>query len=254
MIRFFLLFATKVTKPSEENYYEMNTYTQNKSIKSWAAEDRPREKLAIKGPRALSNAELIAILIGSGNHKQSAVELSQDILNLANNNLAELSRFSIKDLTKFNGIGEAKAISIASALEIGRRRMIAKAADKVTVKSSRDSFSAIKGYFMDLNHEEFWVFLLNRGNQITHHHLISKGGVAGTVVDIKLIFKYAIDHLASGIIVAHNHPSGSTKPSKQDNVITQKIKEAGKILDVLLVDHLILAENRYYSYSDSGAL
>ena len=232
----------------------MDTYAQNKSIKTWAVEDRPREKLAIKGARALSNAELIAILISSGNHNQSAVELSQDILNIANNNLAELSRLSIKDLMKFNGIGEAKAISIASALEIGRRRAIEKATDKVTVKSSRDSYNAIKGYFMDLNHEEFWVFLLNRGNQITHHHLISKGGVAGTVVDIKLIFKYAIDHLASGIIVAHNHPSGRTLPSVQDNKITTKIKDAGQLLNVLLVDHLILAENDYYSYSDAGAL
>lgn len=232
----------------------MNTYTPHRSIKTWAVEDRPREKLAIKGPRALSNAELIAILISSGNSKQSAVELAQDILNLAKNNLTELSRFSIKDLMKFNGIGEAKAITIASALEIGRRRAITKAAEKVTVRSSHDSFDAIKGYFMDLNHEEFWLFLLNRGNQITHHHLISKGGVAGTVVDIKLIFKYAIDHLASGIIVAHNHPSGQTKPSGQDNQITQKIKEAGKVLDVLLVDHLILSGNGYYSYSDSGAL
>ncbi len=232
----------------------MNNYAPNRSIKTWAVEDRPREKLATKGPRALSNAELIAILISSGNSKQSAVELAQDILNLANNNLTELSRFTIKDLMKFNGIGEAKAISIASALEIGRRRAITKAAEKVKVRSSQDSFDAIKGYFMDLNHEEFWLFLLNRGNQITHHHLVSKGGVAGTVVDIKLIFKYAIDHLASGIIVAHNHPSGQTKPSAQDNQITKKIKDAGKILDVLLVDHLVLAGNGYYSYSDAGAL
>ncbi|HHB78167.1 MAG TPA: DNA repair protein RadC [Saprospiraceae bacterium] len=226
-------------------------YSSNKPIKTWAAEDRPREKLAAKGPRALTNAELIAILIGSGNFNQTAVELAQDILAKANNNLAHLSRFSLQDLMKFKGIGEAKAITIASALEIGRRRLISHPSDKVTVRSSRDSFEAIKGYFFDLNHEEFWIFLLNRGNQITHHHLISKGGVAGTVVDIKLIFKYALDHLASGLIIAHNHPSGSTKPSKSDQIITNKVKEAGKLLDINLLDHLILAGNQYYSFSDS---
>ncbi len=232
----------------------MNHYSQKKSIKAWAVEDRPREKLATKGPRALSDAELIAILIGSGNRHQSAVDLAKDILHKANNNLGELSRYSIKDLMKFPGIGEAKAITIASALEIGRRRIIAKAADKITIKSSRDSFEAIKGYFFDLSHEEFWIFLLNRGNQITHHFLISQGGVAGTVVDVKIIFKHAIDHLASGILVAHNHPSGRSKPSGSDQQITTKIRDAGKIMDVQLVDHIILAENDYYSFSDSGGI
>lgn len=231
----------------------MSDYTQ-KSIKTWAVEDRPREKLATKGPRALSNAELIAILIGSGNRHQSAVDLAKDILEKANNNLADLGRFYIQDFMKFPGIGEAKAISIAAALEIGRRRMTSKASDKITIRSSRDSFEAIKGYFWDLNHEEFWVFLLNRGNQITHHFLISKGGVAGTVVDVKIIFKYAIDHLASGILVAHNHPSGRPKPSGSDQKITDRIKDAGKIMDVQLVDHIILAGNEYFSFSDSGLL
>lgn len=227
---------------------------EKKSIKAWAVEDRPREKLTTKGPRALSNAELIAILIGSGNRKQSAVDLSKAILAEADDDLATLSRNTIQDLTKFAGIGEAKAVSIVAALEIGRRRLISKAEERVTIRSSKDSFNAIQGYFMDLTHEEFWVFLLNQGNQIIHHRLISKGGVAGTVVDVKLIFKYALDHLATGILIAHNHPSGRTKPSTLDNQITQKIKEAGKLLDVQLVDHLVIADTQYYSYADNGLI
>ncbi len=231
----------------------MKTYT-HQSIKQWAVEDRPREKLSIKGPKSLSNAELIAILIGSGNRKQSAVGLAKDILHQAENDFGTLGRYSIKDLIKFPGIGEAKAVTIAAALEIGRRRLIARADEKVIVRSSKDSFEAIKGYFFDLNHEEFWVFLLNRANKITHHHQLSVGGTAGTVVDIKLVFKYAVDHLAAGIIVAHNHPSGQLRPSELDKKITKKLKEAGKIMDVLLVDHLIIADNGYYSFSDQGML
>ncbi len=231
----------------------MKTYA-NQPINQWALEDRPREKLNQKGPKSLSNSELIAILIGSGNRKQSAVDLAKDILHQAGNDFGTLGRYSIKDLIKFPGIGEAKAITIAAALEIGRRRLIARADDKVIVRTSKDTFEAIKGYFFDLNHEEFWVFLLNRANKITHHHQLSIGGMAGTVVDIKLIFKYAVDHLASSIIVAHNHPSGQLRPSELDKKITKKIREAGKIMDVHLIDHLIIADNGFYSFADQGML
>lgn len=222
------------------------------NILSWAEEDRPREKLMMKGKAALSDAELIAILIGSGSRDLSAVDLSKLILQSVNNNLNELAKLSINDLIKFKGIGDAKAISIASALELGRRRKDSEVTKKAKVSSSSDAYEAIRPHLMDLSHEQFWVLLLNRANEIIRPQQISIGGVAGTVVDPKIIFKAAIEHLASSIILVHNHPSGNLTPSQADKDLTKKVKESGKMLDIPVLDHLIFSDNGYFSFADEG--
>ena len=224
------------------------------NILSWAEEDRPREKLMLKGKAALSDAELIAILIGSGTRELSAVDLSKLILQSVNNNLHELAKLSLKDLIKFKGIGEAKAISIAAALELGRRRKESEVIKKQKVGSSADAYDAIRPHLMDLSHEQFWVLLLNRANEIIRPVQISVGGVAGTIADPKMIFKSAIENLASAIILVHNHPSGNLTPSQADKDLTKKVKESGRLLDIPILDHLIFGDNGYFSFADEELL
>jgi len=224
------------------------------NIKSWSPEDRPREKLLLKGTSALSDAELVAILIGSGTPKMSAVELSKKILLQGNNNLNELARLSIKDLMKIKGIGEAKAITIVAALELGRRRKEQDPEEKPKITSSKDAFDLLKGDMMDLPKEEFWVLLMNRANRVTKKKRVSEGGVSGTVADPKIIYKLALEELASGIIVAHNHPSGNLQASQSDIDLTRKLKEAGKFLEIQLLDHIIIANQKYLSFADEGMM
>lgn len=225
-----------------------------RDIKSWAVEDRPREKLLLKGKSALSDAELIAILLGTGTTTLSAVDLAKQILQTSNYNLHELARITVKDLMKIKGIGEAKAVTIAAALELGRRRKDSEPDEKPRITSSADVFDNIKAELMDIPHEEFWVLLLNRANRVTKKKQISLGGVAGTVADPKIIFKLALEELASGIILAHNHPSGNLTASQADIDLTKKLKEAGKLLDIQVLDHLIIAGKKYLSFADEGLL
>jgi DNA repair protein RadC len=232
----------------------MEEIKQSFGIKSWAEDDRPREKLIGKGRQVLSDAELIAILIGSGNRDETAVELSKKILASTGNNLNELGKLSISDLTKFKGIGEAKAISIVAALELGRRRRETETVKRDKITCSKDVFEIMKPIMLDLPHEEFWLLVLNRSNAVIKKELISRGGVAGTVVDTKIIFKTAVENLASSIIISHNHPSGNLKPSDADIKITKSIKEAGKIMDIPLFDHVIITDSGYYSFNDEGML
>lgn len=228
--------------------------SENLSIKQWAEEDRPREKLIIKGKASLSEAELIAILIGSGTPNISAVELAKSILATTGNNLNELAKLSLMDLKKFNGIGEAKAIAIISALELGRRRKETDFVKKSKVKSSSDAYHFLRPHLMDLDHEQFWVLYLNRANQIVKPEMISSGGVSGTVVDAKLIFKKALELLASSVILVHNHPSGNLQPSSQDIQLTKKIKSAGQTLDIPVLDHIIFTDDGYFSFADESLL
>ncbi len=223
-------------------------------IKKWALEDRPREKLLQKGTAALSDAELVAILIGSGTKTLSAVEVSRQILQSVGNNLDKLAKQSVNELMKTRGIGEAKAISIVSALELGRRRKDFEPDEKPKISSSQDAFNLIKGSLMDLPHEEFWAVYLNRANRVILKKKISEGGVSGTVADPKIIYKSALENLASGIIVVHNHPSGNLTASQQDIALTKKLKEGAKALEIQLLDHLIIAGNTYFSFADEGML
>lgn len=233
----------------------MDNYTTPlATIKHWAEDDRPREKLIAKGPTNLSDAELLAILIASGSRNESAVDLCKRILNSVGNNLGELAKLSVPDLMKFKGIGDAKAITIVAALELGKRRRLAEATKREAITCSKDAYDILLPLFEDLKHEEFWVLLLNRTNKVVRKEKVSAGGVAGTVVDNKMIMKLAIDTLASGIVLAHNHPSGNLKPSQQDVAVTRQIKQAGQLLDINLVDHLIVTDHGYYSFADEGAL
>lgn len=224
------------------------------NIKSWSPEDRPREKLILKGKSALSDAELVAILLGSGTTTLSAVDLAKIVLQSANNNLHELARLTVKDLTKIKGIGEAKAITIVAALELGRRRKDLEVDEKPKISSSKDAYQVIKADLLDIPHEEFWVLILNRANRVIKKHQISQGGVAGTVADPKIIYKSALDSLASGIILAHNHPSGNLTPSQADIDLTKKLREAGKMLEIQVLDHIIVAGQKYFSFADEGML
>lgn len=225
------------------------------NIKQWAEEDRPREKMMQKGIHSLSDAELLAILIGSGNRDETAVELSRRILNTAQNNLNELGKFSITDLQKnFKGIGQAKAITIAAALELGRRRKTTDVIDKAQIRCSQDIFNQLYPILQDLPHEEFWAVFLNRANKIITRLKISQGGTDGTVVDTRLILKLALDKLASGIAICHNHPSGNKIPSENDIKITKKLKTACLAVDIAFLDHIIIAGNDYYSFADENIL
>lgn len=224
------------------------------NIKSWAEEDRPREKLLLKGRNALSDAELIATLISSGNKNETAVELSKKILSSIDNDLNKLAKLSITDLQQFNGIGEAKAISIVAALELGRRRKDVLEKKKNAIKSSKNAFNEIKDVLSDLPHEEFWVLYVNRKNEVIKKENISKGGVSGTIADSKIIFKQAINQLASAIILCHNHPSGNLNPSKADIMLTKKMKEIGHLMEIPVLDHLIVGEKSYFSFADEGIL
>ena len=230
----------------------MSEYTPLKGIRSWAEDDRPREKLLLKGRSALSDAELIAILIGSGSAEETAVGLSKRILSSLDNQLSQLAKLAVKDLTQFKGIGEAKAISIIAALELGRRRKETESNKRVKITDSQTAFDVVYPNLGDLNHEEFWVIFLNRANEVIGKENISKGGVSGTVVDPKVVFKQAVQFPASAIILAHNHPSGNLKPSQADHQLTKKLKEAGKALDIPVLDHLIIGERDYFSFVDES--
>jgi DNA repair protein RadC len=224
------------------------------TIKTWAEEDRPREKLLLKGKAALSDAELLGILIGSGIRNMTAVDLAKLILQSNSNNLNQLAKLSVKDLSKFKGIGEAKAITIVSALELGRRRKKDSFLTRPTITCSNDAYQVLQTHMLDLSHEEFWIIILNRANQVIKVERISSGGVAGTVADPKMIFKTALEHLASAIILSHNHPSGNLKPSQADKDLTVKLREAGKYLDIPVLDHVIFTDKGYLSFADEGLL
>ncbi len=233
----------------------MDKHKQKNTIKNWAEDDRPREKLMLKGKIALSDAELIAILIGSGNTKESAVELSKRILKSANDNLIELSKLGINDLIKnFKGIGEAKAISIVAALELGKRRRSAEAMERKKINSSKDAFELMHSMVSDCLYEEFWIIMLNKANKVIKYESISEGGITGTVADPKKIFKLALENNATSLILCHNHPSGNLKPSGADIKLTKKVKEAGLFLEILVVDHIIIGDEKYYSFADEGML
>ena len=223
-------------------------------IKSWAKEDRPREKLLLKGRSALTDAELNAILIGSGTSESSAVDVSKTILKSVNNDLNELAGLSVKDLIKFKGIGEAKAISIVSAIELGRRRKEASVKESAKIQSSEAVYEYMKPYMLDLKQEQFWILLLNRANRIIRPCQISSGGVSSTVVDSKIIFSKAIENLASSIILIHNHPSGNTNASQADVQLTKNLKSAGDLLEIPILDHIIFTNEKYYSFKDEGLI
>ncbi|MBN1117837.1 MAG: DNA repair protein RadC [Bacteroidales bacterium] len=225
------------------------TYT---SIKNWSADERPRERLALHGARTLSDAELLAILLGSGTRELSAVELSRKVLSLSNNNLSELGKLTVADFKSIKGIGEAKAITIAAALELGRRRSAAEPEQKVKITDSKLAAGIFQNLLCDLNHEEFWVACLSRSNSIIEKFQVSQGGISGTLTDIRIIMKRCLEMLASSVIICHNHPSGNLTPSEQDKEITQKVKEASKFFDIKLLDHIIIAGNKYYSFADEG--
>lgn len=224
------------------------------SIKSWALDDRPREKLVAKGKTVLSDAELMAILIGSGNRQESAVALSQRMLQSVEGNINELAKLSIEKLMTFKGIGEAKAVNIIAALELGKRRQLENLLEKPKITGSKDVFNLMQPIIGDLSHEEFWVLFLNNSNKVLAKHQVSKGGLTATVVDVRLLFKQALELFSVAIIVCHNHPSGKLKPSDADLHLTQKIKNAGTTLDIKLLDHLIITENAYFSFADEGVL
>ncbi|SFS60333.1 RadC family protein [Lutibacter maritimus] len=230
--------------------YENNSL----SIKYWAEDDRPREKLVLKGKTALSDAELVAILIGSGSKNESAVNLSKRILASIDNNLNSLGKLTVEDLKKFKGIGEAKAISIITALELGRRRRLEAALELPKINSSKAVFNIMQPIIGELNHEEFWVIYLNNSNKVLYKEQLSKGGLTGTLVDVRLVYKKALDLYATAIILCHNHPSGKLAPSVADKSITQKLKLAGETLDIKILDHLIVTENAYFSFADENIL
>ncbi|MCX6255600.1 MAG: DNA repair protein RadC [Bacteroidia bacterium] len=223
-------------------------------ITDWAVEDRPREKLIQKGTASLSDAELLAILISSGTKEKSAVDLGRELLGVVNNNLNSLGKLTIADLTKLHGIGTAKAVTIAAALELGRRRKMAEVPDVLQIRCSKDVAEIFQPLLSDLLHEEFWILFLNRSNKVINRMKLSQGGISGTVTDVRMVMKKAIEYLASGIIVCHNHPSGNLNPSESDTKITQKIKEAGNLMDIQLLDHLIISDRDYYSFADNGLL
>ena len=233
----------------------MTKFRDKKPISQWAEDDRPREKLLLKGKGSLSNAELIAILIGSGNRELSAVELAQQIMDKAGNNLIELSKFSIKDLTRlFHGIGEAKAISIVAALELGKRRLMEQALQRKQIKSSKDAYEILIPYLTDLYTEEFRILILDTSNKVVKNISIGQGGFTGTSADPRKIFKEALDYHATSLILAHNHPSGNKKPSEQDEKLTKKLINAGEHLDIKILDHLIVVNDGYFSFADEGKM
>jgi DNA repair protein RadC len=223
-------------------------------ILQWAEEDRPREKLATKGKSSLSEAELIAILIGSGSRELSAVDLAKKILSYVDYDLNLLAKLTVPELQSFKGIGEAKAISIVSALELGRRRKDTTQKKKPYVKKSKDAYDYMISNLLDLPTEEFWVIMLTRNNKVLHKRCISQGGFSGTIVDPKVIFKRALEDMASGIILIHNHPSGNKKPSQADLKLTEKLIEAGRLLEIPVLDHIIFTDDDFFSFSDEGLL
>ena len=224
----------------------------NYPIKHWAKDDRPREKLLMSGAENLSTSELLALLIQKGTRNRSAIDLARDVLRLGKDNLAELGKLSVQDFMKIKGIGEAKAITIAAALELGRRRQESPLLAKSTIGCSNDIAIYLQGKFRDLRREVFAVLFLNRSNKINHFEVVSEGGITGTVADPRIILRKALEHDAVSIILCHNHPSGSLKPSRADEQLTSKIKEAAAIFDIKLLDHIIVSESGYYSFADEG--
>jgi len=232
----------------------MQEKTTSFSIKNWSQDDQPREKLLNKGKAALSDAELVAILIGSGNREESAVDLSKRILAGVENNLSELGKLSIKQLMHFKGIGEAKAITIMAALELGRRRRSEDALEKKKIISSVSAFELMQPIIGELQHEEFWIIYLNNSNKVIQKNQLSKGGITGTLVDVRLVLKNALEFGATGIILAHNHPSGTLTPSEADKQLTNKLKVASESLDIKVLDHVIVTEKAYFSFADENLL
>ncbi len=234
--------------------YQMQEISTSFSIKNWSDDDKPREKLVQKGKSILSDAELIAILIGSGSRNESAVELSKKILASVNNNLNELGKLSINQLMQFKGIGEAKAVTIVAALEMGRRRRGEDALKITKISSSKHVFELLQPQIGELPHEEFWIVYLNNSNKVMHKSQLSKGGITGTLVDVRLVLKQALELGAVGLILAHNHPSGTSRPSIADKAITAKLKNAAEALDIKVLDHLIITQKEYFSFADNNIL
>jgi len=232
----------------------MERYENHLSIKNWAEEDRPREKLQLKGKNSLSDAELIAIILHNGYQTETAVDLAKSMLQSVNDNLIELSRLGINELIMFKGIGMVKAITLIAALELGKRRNESEVMAKEKITSSHDAFEIFRSVMGDQPYESFWIILLNKANKVLRKCNISEGGVSGTIVDPKKIYKIALDQHASSIILGHNHPSGNLNPSEADTKITKKIREAGLMLDIAVLDHLIIGDDKFYSFADEGAL
>jgi DNA repair protein RadC len=232
-----------------ENFNKPST-----SIKNWAEDDRPREKLLQKGAPALSNSELLAILINNGSKDKSAVDLAKEIMKLGQDNLTELGKLNLKELQQVKGIGKAKAVTIAAALELGRRRQASGSLDKPVIRSSRDIAAYLQAQLKDYTYEVFAVLFLNRANKINHFEIISRGGLTGTVADPRIILKKALEEEAVSIVLSHNHPSGSLKPSRADEDLTRKIKEAAGYFDIKILDHIIISEEGFYSFSDEGLI
>jgi DNA repair protein RadC len=224
------------------------------SIKQWAKDDRPREKLLINGAENLSNSELLAILIHNGSREKSAVDLAKEVLKLGKDNIVELGKLSLTDLMKIKGIGEAKAITIAAAMELGRRRHAALPLEKKMVSNSTDIAAFLQAKLRDYRHEVFAVIYLNRANKIQHFEIVSEGGITGTVADPRIILRKALEEDAVSIILCHNHPSGNLKPSRADEQLTTKIKEASRFLDITVLDHIIVSDAGYFSFADEGLL
>jgi len=226
----------------------------NSKIKNWSVEDRPREKLMKQGIQYLSNTELLALIIGSGTKEMNAVELARMILLSAKNNLNELGKLSVEELVRVKGIGVAKAITLVAALELGSRKGKSYSEEKVIIKNSQTAFDILHAKIGELQHEEFWILVMNRAHKVLDTMKISQGGITGTVIDTRMILKYAIDKRATSLIVSHNHPSGNKKPSEADINITRKIKNAAALMDITLLDHIIIADKSYYSFADEGLL
>ena len=223
-------------------------------MKEWAEEDRPREKMLLKGVSSLSDAELIAILIGSGNKEETAVQLSQRILNSVSNNLNALGKLSIKKLMEYKGIGKAKAITIAAAMELGRRKIVSEPEKKAAIHSSKDSYQLFYPIMCDLPHEELWIALTNRQGKVIEKVKISQGGISGTNADLRVIMKAAINSACSGIVLCHNHPSGNQQPSAEDDILTSRLGKAVQLMEIKLLDHIIVCDKYYYSYADENRL
>lgn len=232
----------------------MDKTSKHLTIKALAEDDRPREKLLLKGRYNLSDAELLAIVLGSGSKNETALQLAQRILSDNKNNINELAKLNLNDFKKYKGVGTVKAINLIATFELGRRKNEAGIFEKVKITSSNIAYSVFNKMLSDLPHEEFWMLILNRANQVVKEEYISKGGISGTVVDVRLICKSALENTASGIIIAHNHPSGQVNPSENDKEITKKLKEALKILEISLLDHLIIGDGKYFSFADEGML
>ena len=230
------------------------TYHQHLPIHQWSDDEQPREKLFHQGRHALSNTELLAILIGSGTKGKSAIDLARELMEKVENNLYDLGKMRIDQINQVNGFGLAKSAQVVAALEIGRRRSLEKPPKKTAITSSLNAFDLLKPVLLDLNHEEFWILMLNRANKVIDRTCISKGGISGTTADAKIIFEFALRAHASSIILSHNHPSGNCKPSRADIELTKKLVEGGKLIDVVVLDHLILTNDSYYSFADEGIL